>query len=87
MDMTDKSTRKNHNNRTKQRQLEKAKKVKLKLKMNPEKTKTSSWISEKKTKQKLDADEASQIIQWFWWPVERQQINDTTLQSITAYCF
>ena len=75
------------NNRTKQRLLEKAKKVKLKLQMTPEKTKTSSWISEKKMKQKLDTDEASQVRQWFWWPVERQQLNDTTLQSTTGNWF
>ena len=74
----------NEKNRTKQRLLEKAKKVKLKLQMTPEKTKTSSWISEKKMKQKLDTDETSQVRQWFWWPVERQQINDTTLQSTTG---
>ena len=74
----------NENNRTKQRLLEKAKKVKLKLQMTPEKTLTSSWISEKKMKQKLDTDEASQVRQRFWWPVETQQINDTTLQSTTG---
>ena len=49
------------NNRTKQRLLEKAKKVKLKLQMTPEKTKTSSWINEKKMKKKLDTDEASRV--------------------------
>ena len=87
----DRQTRKkmklNENNRTKQRLLEKAKKVKLKLQMTPEKTNTSSWISEKKMKQKLDTDEASRVIQWFWWPVETQQINDTTLQSTTGNWF
>ena len=64
----------NVNNRTKQRLFEKAKKVQLKLQMTPEKTKTSSWISEKIMKQKLDTAEASQVRQWFWWPMERQQI-------------
>ena len=44
----------NVNNRTKPRLFEIAKKVKLKLQMTPEKPKTSSWISEKKRKQKLD---------------------------------
>ena len=87
----DRQTRKkmklNDNNRTKQRLLEKAKKVKLKLQMTPEKTNTSSWISEKKMKQKLDTDEASQVRQWFWWCVERQQINDKTLQSTTGNWF
>ena len=87
----DRQTRKkmklNENNRTKQRLLEKAKKVKLKLQMTPEKTNTSSWISEKKMKQKLDTDEASPVRQWFWWPVETQQINDTTLQSTTGNWF
>ena len=87
----DRQTRKkmklNENNRTKQRLLEKAKKVKLKLQMTPEKTNISSWISEKKMKQKLDTDEASRVRQWFWWPVETQQINDTTLQSTTGNWF
>ena len=55
----------NENNRIKQRLLEKAKKVKLKLQMTPDKTKASSWISEKKMKQKFDTDEASQVRQWF----------------------
>ena len=77
----------NENNRTKQRLLEKAKKVKLNLQMTPEQTKTSSWISEKKMKKKLDTDKASQVRQWFWWPVERQQINYTTLQSTTGNFF
>ena len=40
------------NNRTKQRLLLNAKKDKKKLQMTPEKTKTSSWISEKKMKQR-----------------------------------
>ena len=71
-------------NRTKQRLLEKAKKVKLKLQMTPEKTKPSSWTSEKNMKQKLDTDEASRVRQWFWWPVERHKITDTTLQSTTG---
>ena len=87
----DRQTRKkmklNENNRTKQRLLEKANKVKLKLQMTPEKTNTSSWISEKKMKQKLDTDEGSRLRQWFWWPVEMQQINDSTLQSTTGKCF
>ena len=61
--------------------LENAKKVKLKLKMTPEKTKTSSWISEKKMKQKLDTDETSQIRQWFGWPAKRQHINNTRLYN------
>ena len=77
----------NESNRTTKRLLEKAKKVKLKLQMNPEETKTSSWISEKKMKQKLDTDEASRVRQWFWWPVETQQINDTSLQSTTGNWF
>ena len=47
------------NNETKQRLFERNKKVKLKLQMTPEKTKISSWISEKQTKQKLDTDETS----------------------------
>ena len=55
--------------------------------MTPEKTNTSSWISEKKMKLKLNTDEASRLIQWFWWPVETQQINDTTLQSTTGNWF
>ena len=88
----DRQTRKkemklNEINRTKQRLLEKAKKVKLKIQMTPEETKTSSWISEKKMKQKLDTDEASRVRQWFWWPVETQQINDTTIQSTTGNWF
>ena len=55
----------NENNRTKQRLLEKAKKVKLKLQvqMTPEKKNTSSWISEKQMKHKVDTDEASQVRQ------------------------
>ena len=47
------------NNETKQRLFKRNKKVKLKLQMTPEKTKISSWISEKQTKQKLDTDETS----------------------------
>ena len=86
----DRQTRKkmklNENNRTKQRLLEKAKKVKLKLQMTPEKTNTSSWLSEMKMKQKLNTDEASRVRQWFWWPAETQQINDT-LQSTTGNWF
>ena len=38
-------------------------------------------------KQKLDTDGASHVRQWFWWSVERQQINDMTLQSTTGNWF
>ena len=55
--------------------------------MTPEKTETSSRISEKQMKQKLDTDETSQVRQWFWWPVERQQLNDMNLQLITGNWF
>ena len=48
------------NNETKQRLFEKkTRKSNGKLQMTPEKTKISSWISEKQTKQKLDTDETS----------------------------
>ena len=73
----------NENNRTKQRLLAKAKKVKLKLQMTQGRTKTTSWISEKQMKQKLDIDKTNQVRQWFWWPVERQQPNDMAFQMIT----
>ena len=55
----------NENSRTKQRLLAKARKVKLKLQMTQGRTKTTSWISEKKMKQKSDTDEVSQVRQWF----------------------
>ena len=56
----------NKNNRTQQRLLAKAKKVKLKLQMTQGRTKTTSWISEKQMKQKLDTDKTNQVGQWFW---------------------
>ena len=74
----------NKNNRTQQRLLAKAKKVKLKLQMTQGRTKTTSWISEKQMKQKLDTDKTNQVGQWFWWPVERQQLNDMAFQMITG---
>ena len=38
-------------------------------------------------KQQFDTDEATQVKQWFMWYVEKQQINDTTLQLTTGNCF
>ena len=35
-------------------------------------------------KQKLDTDKTNQVGQWFWWPVERQQLNDMAFQMITG---
>ena len=52
--------------------------------MTQGRTKTTSWISEKQMKQKLDTDKTSQVRQWFWWPVERQQLNDMEFQMITG---
>ena len=66
--------KKNENNTKKQRLLAKAKKVELKLQMTQGRTKTTSWIGEKQMK--LDKDKTNQVRQWFWWPVERQQLND-----------
>ena len=77
----------NKNTRTKQRLLEKAKKVKLKLQMTPEKTKTSPWINEKQMRQKLVTDETSQVRQCFWWPAEKQKLNDMSLTIITGNWF
>ena len=77
----------NENNRTKQRLLAKAKKVKLKLQMTQGRTKTSSWISEKQMKLKLNTDKNNQVRQWFWWPIERQQLNDMAVQMITGNWF
>ena len=78
----------NENNGTKQRLLEKAKRVKQKLQMTPGGDKTISRMSGKQMKQKLngsiDTDETNQVRQWFWWPVERQQLNDMALQVITG---
>ena len=78
----------NENNGTKQRLLEKAKRVKQKLQMTPGGDKTISRMSEKQMKKKLngsiDTDETNQVRQWFWWPVERQQLNDMALQVITG---
>ena len=75
------------NNRTKQRLLAKARKVKLKLQMTQGRTKTTSWISEKQMKLKLNADKTNQVRQWFWWPIERQQLNDMAVQMITGNWF
>ena len=75
------------NNRTKQRLLEKAKKVKLKLQMTQGRTKTARWISEKQIKLKLNTDKTNQVRQWFWWPIERQQLNDMAVQMITGNWF
>ena len=77
----------NENNRTKQRLLAKAKKVKLKLQMTQGRTKTTSWISEKQMKLKLNTDKNNQVRQWFWWPIERQQLNDMAVQMITGNWF
>ena len=77
----------NENNRTKQRLLAKAKKVKLKLQMTQGRTKTTSWISEKQMKLKLNTDKTNQVRQWFWWPIERQQQNDMAVQMITGNWF
>ena len=77
----------NENNRTKQRLLAKARKVKLKLQMTPGRTKTTSWISEKQLKLKLNSDKTNQVRQWFWWPIERQQLNDMAVQMITGNWF
>ena len=77
----------NENNRTKQRLLAKAKKVKLKLQMTQGRTKTTSWISEKQMKLKLNTDKTNQVRQWFWWSIERQQQNDMTVQMITGNWF
>ena len=56
----DRQTRKtmypNENDRTKQKLLAKARKVKLKLQMTQGRTKTTSWISEKQMKLKLNTD-------------------------------
>ena len=73
----------NENNRTKQRLLAKARKVKLKLQMTQGRTKTTSRISEKQMKLKLNTDKTNQVRQWFWWPIERQQLNDMAVQMIT----
>ena len=75
------------NNRTKQRLLEKAKKVKLKLQMTQGRTKTTRWISEKQIKLKLNTDKTNQVRQWFWWPIQRQQLNDMAVQMITGNWF
>ena len=77
----------NENNRTKQRLLAKARKVKLKLQMTQGRTKTTSWISEKQVKLKLNTDKTNQVRQWFWWPIERQQLNDMAVQMITGNWF
>ena len=77
----------NENNRTKQRLLAKAKKVKLKLQMAQGRTKTTSWISEKQMIIKLNTDKTNQVRQWFWWPVERQQLNDMAVPMITGNWF
>ena len=74
----------NENNRTKQRLLAKARKVKLMLQMTQGRTKTTSWISEKQMKLKLNTDKTNQVRQWFWWPIERQQLNDMAVQMITG---
>ena len=65
------------NNGTKQRFLKKAKKVRQKLQM-------TSLISKSQKKQKLDTDKTNQVRQWFWWPVERQQLNGMVLQVIAG---
>ena len=77
----------NENNRTKQRLLAKARKVKLKLQMTQGRAKTTSWVNEKQIKLKLNTGKTNQVRHWFGWPVERQQINDTTLQSTTGNWF
>ena len=77
----------NENNRTKQRLLAKARKVKLKLQMTQRRTKTTSWISEKQMKLKLNTDKTNQVRQWFWLPIERQQLNDMAVQMITGNWF
>ena len=50
-------------------------------------TKTTSWISEKQMKLKLNTDKTNQVRQWFWWPIERQQQNDMAVQMITGTGF
>ena len=77
----------NENNGTKQRLLAKARKVKLKLQMTQGRTKTTSWINEKQMKLKLNTDKTNQVRQWFWWPIERQQLNDMAVQIITGNWF
>ena len=77
----------NENNMTKQRLLAKARKVKLKLQMTQGRTKTTSWISEKQMKLKLNTNKTNQVRQWFWWPIERQQLNDMAVQMITGNWF
>ena len=62
-------------NGTKKRLLEKAKKVRQKLQI-------TSLISQ--MKQKLDTDKTNQVRQWFWWPVERQHLNEMVLQVIAG---
>ena len=56
----------NEDNGTRQRLLAKARKVKLKLQMTQRRTKTTSRISVKQMKLKLNTDKTNQVRQWFW---------------------
>ena len=44
----------------------------------------TSLISKSQMKQKLNTDKTNLARQWFWWPVERQQLNDLVLQVIVG---
>ena len=77
----------NEDNGTMQRLLARARKVKLKLQMTQRRTKTTSRISEKQIKLKLNTDKTNQVRQKFWWPVERPQLNDMAVQMITGNWF